>query len=246
MLFTWAVESVLLGLVGLSLTSSPADLWVSLMVLLVSVLTLVLLIAITAMGTPPLLHEVAVAHLTFVSGHIITCFVLAFDPRLNPWPGVMQRSLVLSYISVVGLVAFGMAFSSTGGAPTWLMLHPRATMGLFWPLSTILLGAEACSWGVLFLTSPLILSLAIFAALDWGLVYSSIALAATGLMFFYELFINEVVHGFVWGRIVVLGACFLVQIAWILAPFLMPPTPPVPSTTPLSAPLMDLRMRKRN
>jgi len=119
MVFTWSIESVLIGLISLSVVRD--HLMASQLV--VSAFTLALN-TICAASTLDAYYVVALSHLATISGLLVAAL-------LRPLADIAQM-LTLALLLVSELAAMGMVFASTMGG-TALFLHPRAIFALLVP-----------------------------------------------------------------------------------------------------------------
>jgi hypothetical protein len=132
MLFTWAIESVLIGLAGQSVLQRhwmvTAQLWLALG-------SLGCHLVVAALDWRGAAHSCALGYLAVVTGFLL---VSALEP-LTSLPPIIN----LCFFLVVELAGMGMAFSTRRGQ-TALFLHPRCLFAL----EAVLLLNDCGGWSV--------------------------------------------------------------------------------------------------
>jgi hypothetical protein len=221
LLFTWSVESVLLGLLGLALFGYT---WPILSQLILASATAAAQLALAAMQRDAY-HDVAVAYLCVLTG-LMTAFALRPMASLGDIMG-------MCFFIVTELAALGMTFASCEGA-TPLFLHPR---GLGAALIAIALDA-ACWNSILGLAVGLALAAAL--ALPWTRV-ALLLTAVAGVL----LAVHEALAGS-WARF---GVAVFVVVAcgvwgWLPSPKEdhSPSAPEIPTTTAVAPATMTRPM----
>lgn len=141
LLFTWCIESVLMGLVALLFASNDTEKWIAWTLLGSSLLTFSLQLANSAAATD-LAHEVAMAH------HCVMVGLLLVNLGL--------RSFALAFVIAYALVSVAMVLSATQG-PTPLCFHRTGHAAVLVilvlksgaPIAWLLAGAVAVAFGVM-------------------------------------------------------------------------------------------------
>ena len=136
MLFTWLVESLLLGLLGLgaALTlGSSAEIMTAIGLIVVSVATGILCVVATAADVD-VFAELTSAALASVTALLCSLFLSTAYSLSNPvWAASMW-----AYAAVVLLVNLALAFSGLRG-PSFLCFHRSVLLGFAWPIGMQLL-----------------------------------------------------------------------------------------------------------
>lgn len=116
LIFTWSVESVLLGLIAFTIVSD----YLTLSQFVLSVITAVLHLVLLASGWD--WHsEASTSYLCAVSSLLLGALLRPLD--------AIAHILTLSFLVVAEFAAIGMVFASDTG-PTWLFIHPRGFYAL--------------------------------------------------------------------------------------------------------------------
>jgi hypothetical protein len=212
LLFTWSVESVLLGLLGLALFGNT---WPVISQLLMASMTAVAQLALAAMQRDAY-HDVAVSYLCALSG-LTTAFALRPMASLGDIMG-------MCFFIVVEVAALGMAFASHEGT-TPLFLHPRG-------LGVVLIGIalDAACWD-----SVACLAVALVLAAALAYPSTTVALLITigaGVL----LMVHEVLVGS-WARLAVAAVVVAVCVFWGALPSKenhIPSAPEMPVVMPAS------------
>jgi len=189
LLFTWSVESVLLGLIGLALFGST---WSILSQLILASVTAAAQLALSATQYDAH-HEVAVAYLCVVTG-------LTTVHALRPLSS-LGEIMGMCFFAVTELAALGMTFASCeGGTP--LFLHPR---GLGVALVAVFLDS-ACWDKWMGLVAGLALSLLL--AVPWKLTALIVTTMAALALLLYESIVGD------WARFAVAAFIMIVAVIW--------------------------------
>lgn len=127
MVFTWAIESVLLGLISMSFVVD----WLMRVQLVLSIATVALMVACGATGFDGY-HAVAISYLCSISALLLAAGLRPLD--------TVASVMILAILAVAELAAMGMVFAASQGS-TPLFLHGRGHFAL---MLVVLLEVAPC------------------------------------------------------------------------------------------------------
>lgn len=201
MLFTWNVELVLLGLVGLSLAGVSRDVFLASMLTLGGVLGGIAHLVCLSLDLETGHQEISTAVLAWNTGLVISALV-APSSASSP----VTQAAVAAIACLVLLVTLGMLFAARRG-PTLLILHHSVLTGVLWG---IFLFSCPGFWHVVVLGA-----LAVGMAVLYALRLTSAALGANIMLSFESLVVGVVQGGVSAALLVAEGVVLVCLLLWM-------------------------------
>lgn len=139
MVVTWNVELVLCGLVYLSISSMPYDIFLSGMILMGGLVCGLMHVICIAYAVWDVHLEISVALLSFNVGlGLAACLVTFPDPY--------RQSIVYASTCSLIMITLGMVFASLRPKmSTMLVFHHSVLSGVAWPMILVIFGRYSCS-----------------------------------------------------------------------------------------------------
>ena len=201
MLFTWNVELVLLGLIGLTFASVPRDLFLASMLTLGGALSGLAHLVCLSLELETGHQEISTAVLAWNTGLVISALVA--PSSTNP----VTQAAIAAIACLVLLVTLGMIFASRRG-PTLLVFHHSALTGVLWGMVLF-----SCPGFVLVVVVD---ALCVGIAVLFALRLTSAALGANILVAFAAVALGVVQGGVPTALLVAEGVVLACLLAWMV------------------------------